>query len=260
VPESRKGAALRRFGREETAILWLLAGLAAAAWAVMIYESRAGSMGMGLTMGLEGPLFVAIWVVMMAAMMFPSAAPMILVFSRVTQSKRTRGQSFVPTWVFVGAYLTVWAAAGVVAFVVATNLQMLAMANMSLQSSGRRWSGLLFVAAGAYQFSPLKNACLSKCRSPLTFILTSWRDGYRGAVEMGVRHGLFCLGCCWLLFAILFPLGIMSVPAMAVIATLILAEKVFALGVVIARALGIALMAYGLLILIVPSTLPAPGT
>ena len=207
-------------------------------------------------MGLSASVFLAVWVVMMAAMMFPSVAPMVMLFSRISRGKREVGQSFVPTWVFVGSYLAVWAASGLVAFVAATQLQDAAMGNMWLTDNGPRLAGAVFVAAGLYQLSPLKSVCLAHCRSPLAFLLTSWKEGYLGAVDMGVKHGLFCLGCCWLLFIILFPLGIMNVAAMAVVAALIFAEKIVPQGLVVARGLGVALIAYGLLVAVLPQALP----
>lgn len=241
---------------QEWALLTVLLGLAAVAWVITTYESGRGSMEMSPTMGVTWPVFLAIWVAMMIAMMFPSAAPMIMVFSRVARGKREQGQAFVPTSVFVVAYLAVWTASGAIAYVVASQIQDAAMGNMWLQDNGSRLAGAVFVAAGLYQLTPLKSICLSKCQSPFSFILTSWRDGYRGAIEMGARHGLFCLGCCWLLFAILFALGIMNIAAMAVLSGLILAEKVLPWGMLVARALGVALVLYGLLVAVSPALLP----
>src|ERR671938_1047278 len=111
-----------------------------------------------------------------------------------------------------------------------------------MANAGRLGGGILTVA-GLYQFSPLKHLCLAKCRSPMAFIMTSWRDGYGGAFRMGLEHGLYCLGCCWLLFVILFPLGMTNVAAMAVITLLIFAEKSLAIGPAVARAAALALVA-----------------
>ena len=127
---------------------------------------------------------------------------------------------------------------------------------MWLMENGARLGGAVLIAAGLYQLSPLKRACLTRCRTPLQFVLTSWRDGYGGAFRMGLTHGVYCLGCCWLLFVILFPLGLMNVAAMAVITALIFAEKSLPAGHRIGQVAAAALIAYGLLVLVVPGALP----
>jgi len=245
--------------RSERLILAILVALTLAAWIATVVQSGSGGMGMGLTMGLTGPLFLAIWSTMMAAMMFPSSAPMILAFACACRDRRGRHDAFVPTLAFAGAYLLVWVGAGGVAFLLAQWLQNLGMQSMWLMHNAARFAGLVFVAAGVYQLSPPKRMCLAKCRSPQDFVFTSWRDGYLGAVQMGLRHGQLCLGCCWLLFAILFPLGVMSVPAMAVLALLIFAEKILPAGIAISRGVGAALTLYGILVLALPQALPLAG-
>jgi predicted metal-binding membrane protein len=207
-------------------------------------------------MGLAAPLFLAIWIVMMIAMMFPTAAPIILVFHAVQSRKRARGESFVATWIFVGAYLFVWSATGIVAYAAAVAGERIAtLWHLSGTQTARIGGGLLIIA-GLYQLSPWKNVCLTKCRTPMNFIVTSWHDGLGGALRMGVEHGLYCLGCCWLLFVILFPLGIMNVGAMAVITLLIFAEKSFRWGERVAQIASAALVVYGLIVLFVPTILP----
>jgi predicted metal-binding membrane protein len=124
------------------------------------------------------------------------------------------------------------------------------------EANGARLGGAVLVAAGLYQLSPLKRRCLSACRSPLQFLLGSWREGYRGAFRMGLEHGAYCLGCCWLLFVILFPLGVMNVAAMATLTLLIFAEKVLPIGRQIGRIAAMALIAYGVLVVVVPTVLP----
>jgi predicted metal-binding membrane protein len=242
--------------RERALILTALLTLAATAWGLLLWHAaRMGDAAMGLTMGMGAPLFVAIWVAMMVAMMFPAAAPMILMFDRVSAGKRGRGEAFVPTGVFVGAYLAVWAAFGVVAYLLALGAERLADRSMWLMDHATRIGGVVLLAAGLYQLSPLKSLCLTKCRSPFRFILDSWRDGYGGAFRMGVAHGAYCLGCCWLLFIILFPLGVMNVAAMALVTALIFAEKALPIGVWVARVAAGALALYGLVVLVVPSAL-----
>jgi predicted metal-binding membrane protein len=242
--------------RERNLILALLLVLAAVAWALLAWQATTGAGAMGLTMGMAAPLFLAIWVAMMVAMMFPTAAPMILMFSRVYADKRAQSRPFVPTWVFVGAYLVVWTAFGVLAFVVAVGAEQLADQVPWLMDNAGRIGGAVLITAGLYQLSPLKRSCLTKCRSPLAFILNSWRDGWGGAFRMGLEHGLYCLGCCWLLFVILFPLGIMNVAAMAVITLFIFAEKSLPQGRRIGQAASALLIVYGLVAIFLPTALP----
>jgi predicted metal-binding membrane protein len=213
-------------------------------------------MSMGLTVGMSAILFIAIWVVMMVAMMFPTAAPMILMFARVSAGKRQRSQAFVPTWVFVSAYLLIWTLFGVAAYPLALLAERLAGGSMWLMENGPRLGGALLIAAGIYQVSPLKRVCLSKCRTPFQFIMTSWHDGYGGAFRMGIAHGAYCLGCCWLLFVILFPLGIMNVAVMALLTALIFAEKALPIGRQMSLLAGIALVAYGTVVVFFPAALP----
>ena len=247
--------------REHTLILALLLILAAAAWGILIWQSRIMN-GMGLTMGMGATLFLAIWVVMMVAMMFPTASPMILVFARVQRDRRdlrSSGRAFVPTWVFVGAYLLIWALFGVLAYVGALFAEQLALQVPWIMLNAARIGGGIIVLAGLYQLTPLKRACLAKCRTPLDFILGSWRDGYAGALRMGLEHGLYCLGCYWLLFVLLFPLGMMNIAAMALLTALIFAEKVVPRGARIAQFAALALVLYGALVIVVPAALPLSG-
>jgi len=247
--------------RERNLILALLLVLSAAAWALLVWQAgNTGAMGMGPTMGLGAPLFLAIWVVMMVAMMFPTTAPMILTFARVQAGKRQRGELFVPTWIFIAAYLVVWIAFGALAFAVAVGSEQLSDRVPWVMDNAARIGGAVLVLAGLYQLSPLKRLCLAKCRSPLSFILSSWRDGRGGAFRMGLEHGMYCLGCCWLLFVILFPLGVMNVAAMAVITLLIFAEKSLPVGRRLAQGAAAALVVYGALVVFLPQLLLTPGT
>jgi predicted metal-binding membrane protein len=238
-------------------ILGLLLAIAAASWALLLWQQSSTGMAMNTpTMGLRAPLFLAVWIVMMVAMMFPTAAPMILTFHKVQAGKQTRHEAFVSTWMFVAAYMLVWSLSGVLAYAGAVGAEAVAAHAKLSGPAAARIGGVLLVIAGAYQLSPLKNVCLAKCRTPVTFILTSWHDGKVGALRMGLMHGLFCLGCCWLLFLVLFPLGIMNVAAMAVVTLLVFAEKALAGGERIAKWAGVALMLYGLVVLFLPQALP----
>ncbi len=248
--------------RERAIILSALLLLAALAWALVVWQASASrpasSMDgpMGLTMGMSAALFLSIWVAMMVAMMFPSAAPMILMFSAIARGKRQRGQAYAPTWIFVAGYLLIWTLAGVVAYLTALGLDALAARSMFLMENAERIGGALLIVAGVYQLTPLKNACLAKCRTPTQFLMTSWRDGNGGALRMGIEHGVYCFGCCWLLFAILFPLGMMNVAVLALLTALIFAEKVFPAGYRVSAIAGVALIAYGALVILSPAFLP----
>jgi predicted metal-binding membrane protein len=193
---------------------------------------------------------------MMVAMMFPTAAPMILTFHKVQAGKRQRGDAFVSTSVFVAAYISVWTLAGVAAYAGALAAEAIAARAALSPVTTARIGGVVLVAAGIYQLTPLKDLCLSKCRTPTTFIMTSWREGIAGALRMGLLHGAYCLGCCWLLFAILFPLGIMNIGAMAVVNLIIFAEKTMPWPRVAPYAAAVALVLYGALVITSPQLLP----
>ena len=239
--------------RERTLILALLLILAAASWEILIWQSRtANGMGMGLTMGMGAALFLAIWVVMMIAM--------ILVFARVQRDRHSGERAFTPTWIFVGAYLLIWTLFGVLAYLGALATSGLAQQVPWIMMNSARFGGGILVLAGLYQLTPLKRVCLAKCRTPQDFILHSWRDGSPGFFRMGLEHGIYCLGCNWLLFILLFPLGIMNIAAMVLLTALIFAEKVFPLGARIAQFAALVLILYGALVIIAPAALPLNGT
>src|SRR5215471_4339577 len=243
--------------RERSLILGGLLMLSALAWALLIWQaSTMSTQAMGLTMGMSVLLFMTVWIVMMVAMMFPTAAPMILMFSKISQSRRKPEHSFIPTWVFVSAYLLIWSLCGVMAYSLAVLIEQLAAQSMWLIENAARLGGVVLVVAGLYQLSPLKDICLSKCRTPFQFILSSWHDGYGGAFRMGLEHGAYCLGCCWLLFVILFPIGIMNLSVMASLTALIFAEKALPIGRQISKLAGGGLIVYGGIVLFLPAALP----
>jgi predicted metal-binding membrane protein len=249
-----------RLQREHPLFLALLLILAAASWVILIWQSSMmNSMGMGLTMGMGATLFLAIWVVMMIAMMFPTVAPMILVFARVQRDRHSGRRPSVSTWIFVGAYLLIWTLFGVLAYLGALTASGLVQQVPWIMLNAARIGGSTFMVAGLYQFAPLKRVCLAKCCTPLEFIRGSWRDGYTGAFRLGLEHGIYCLGSNWLLFVLLFPLGIMNIAAMAVLTVLIFAEKMFPRGERIAQGVGQALILYGILVIVVPAALPLGG-
>lgn len=249
-------AATSRVPSDRALILGSLIALAAAAWGLLIWQSVVMDDDMSLTMGLGAPLFIALWVAMMVAIMYPTAAPMIMAFARVHNDRRQRGQAFVPTWVFAGSYMALWAATGLLAYAIAVAGDELANQSAWLSHNAPRLGGGLLITAGLYQLTPLKDICLSKCRTPMSFLMNRWREGLGGAVRMGLEHGSYCLGCCWLFFLILFPLGMMNIAVLALITILIFAEKVLPLGRQVAYAAGIGLVAYGSVVIFVPTALP----
>jgi predicted metal-binding membrane protein len=244
--------------RQQMAILMSLIVLTVAAWTVLIWQASRMNTGMATspTMGMGAALWLTLWVAMMVAVMFPSAAPMILIYARIAQGKRERGQVFVPAWVFVSAYLFIWTLMGVVAYAAAAGIEHLAAQSMWLMENGRRLGGVVLLIAGLYQFSPLKHLCLTKCRTPLTFILTSWRNGYGGAFRMGLEHAVYCLGCCWFLFVILFPLGMLNIAVLSLLTLVIFVEKVLPNGRRASYGAAVFLVLYGALVIFVPDLLP----
>lgn len=205
----------------------------------------------GMTWAWEGFLaFLLAWSVMMAAMMFPAAAPMILFFQAVASKRKGQGRAFVPTWVFAAGYLLIWTGIGVVTWVLVRLASDLA--GRIGDSSRETWApltlGAVLVLAGLYQFTPLKGVCLRQCQSPVDFVMTHWREGRSGAFHMGVVHGMYCLGCCWMLFAVLVAAGVMSLAWMLVLTLVIFAEKVLPFGTRAVQVSGTAFIVLGILI------------
>ncbi len=212
--------------RFQAGILASLLGLAVLAW-LLTHERMLGmDAGPGTDPGSLG-FYVVSWVVMMSAMMFPSIAPMVLAFGFVQRRRRDRGsvERAVSSWVFVGGYLLTWTAFGLAAYGLYVGVRSLSIPALSWHRGGPYLAGGVLLGAAIYQLTPIKDACLRRCRSPLDFVLTHWRDGPWGALRMGVVHGGWCVGCCWGLMAALFALGVMSLTWMLAIAGLIAVEK-----------------------------------
>lgn len=205
--------------RSRLALVALLFALAALAW-WSTAERMAGMDGApGADLGALG-WFVGVWVVMMAAMMFPSVSPTVALYAQMT---RRRGLS--RPLLFAGGYLLVWGVAGVAAYGLFHLGRSLFGVDLSWDTGGRWLAGGVLTIAALYELTPLKDVCLKKCRSPLGFLLGAWRDGQRGALEMGARHAAWCVGCCWALMGALFALGVMSLVWMTFVAALITLEK-----------------------------------
>jgi predicted metal-binding membrane protein len=191
-------------------------------------------------------LNLAVWWAMMPGMMLPSAAPMILTFATINHHKRQRGQPFVPAMVFTSGYLIAWGLFGLFATLVDWGLEQAALISSITGRLSPILSAIVVTASGIYQLTPLKYVCLTHCRSPFDFVLNHWREGTAGALRMGVEHGLYCLGCCWFLMALLFAAGIMNVLWMAAITIFVFVEKLFPAGQWIARTSGVAMLGFGI--------------
>ncbi|MEK6666238.1 MAG: DUF2182 domain-containing protein, partial [candidate division NC10 bacterium] len=184
------------------------------------------------------------WAVMMVAMMVPSASPMILTFATINRKRLVDETPLIRTGLFLVGYLLVWAGYSLLAALGQWGLHAAALITPAMAVTP--WlGGVLLVAAGIYQFTPLKDVCLSRCQSPFGFILTQWREGAAGALVMGLRHGAFCVGCCWVLMALLFVAGVMNLLWVAAIAAFVLLEKVAPLGRVVSRFAGAVLILWG---------------
>lgn len=195
-------------------------------------------------------LMLTMWVVMMVAMMLPSAAPMILLYANIARGRRARGERTSSAGIFALGYVAVWSTFSVVAVLLQFWLERAALLSPMMETTSIALAGSVLIAAGIYQWTPLKHACLQHCRSPLDFVLTHWREGSRGAFVMGLRHGLYCVGCCWMLMLLLFVGGIMNLAWIAGLAVFVLVEKLAPAGNWIGRAAGMLLMAWGVAILL----------
>jgi predicted metal-binding membrane protein len=199
------------------------------------------------------PLFL-MWTEMMVAMMLPSAAPMILTFAMVNRKRRERDEPLVSTAVFAGGYLAVWTAFSGMAALAQWALHARALLSPMMVSTSALLGGLVLIAAGLFQWTPLKQVCLTHCRSPLSFLMTDWREGNVGAFWMGLKHGAFCTGCCWCLMALLFVAGVMNMWWVAIIALFVLLEKIAPRGLWIGRIAGLLLVAWGIWLLVRPTS------
>lgn len=225
----------------------ILLALAAVAWLVT-WRQMSGMMLMDLTI----PVFMAMWLTMMVAMMFPTVAPVVLAHRMVVLQ---RGEGNLPTVAFLAGYLLIWTAIGLVPLAGVLAYQAVAM------NIDARWlavaGGAVLVIAGLYQFTPWKSFCLNHCRTPMHFILThDFGGGSPAALRAGISHGLFCLGCCWALMAVLVIVGLMSLVWMAVIALVFLLEKNWRYGVTVSKIAGVAVTGLGLTVAIIPGLLP----
>jgi predicted metal-binding membrane protein len=236
--------------RARLGLVALLFALAGIGWWWTLGQMRGMDNGPWTGLGTLG-WFLGVWVVMMAAMMFPSVAPTVALYSRMG-GERTPLSALV----FAAGYLVTWTVAGVLAFSIAFGGHRLAGDVLAWDRAGRWVAGGTLVLAAVYELTPLKDVCLGKCRSPLGLLLSSWRGGRTGAVRMGMKNGAWCVGCCWALMASLFALGVMSITWMAVVAGLIATEKTIPWRRVAIYGTAAILLALGVLLLTAPSVIP----
>lgn len=259
-------ALLRRMSPSRTPVAATLLTVTAACWIYLFFLSaQMGDMGdmgamsqmsdtrsmfaMPMTSawtGQEGVLMWTMWAVMMAAMMIPSASPMVHAYDTTIRPPSAQLHGSTPA--FVAGYLVAWSGFAAVATVAQWVLHNAALVDMMGVSTSRWLAGPVLVAAGAYQFSSLKDTCLAKCRTPLGFLLNQWRNGRSGAFVMGLHHGSLCIGCCWALMAILFVLGVMNLWWIALLATVVLIEKITH-NAVLPKLLGAGLLTWGIVLL-----------
>jgi len=236
--------------RARLGLIAALFGLAAVAWWSTAERMRGMDDGPGTDLGAVG-WFLGVWIVMMAAMMFPSVSPTVALYARMAR----RGPRIAP-FVFASGYLATWTTAGLGAYGAFKLASGLLDDELAWDGAGRWLAGGILMLAAAYELTPMKDACLGKCRSPLGFLLSSWRSGTLGALEMGARHGAWCVGCCWALMASLFALGVMSLAWMAFVAALIALEKTVPFGRAITYATAAVLVLLGLALLVAPDAVP----
>ena len=238
-------------------LITLLLALAAVGWVVTDDRMAGMNTGPGVDLGMPG-FYVITWVVMMAAMMFPSITPMVLMYARIQRGKRQRAQPVLvgATAAFVAGYLIAWTAVGLVFYAMISLGSAVDLRLLGWDQAGPYIAGGVIAAAGLYQFTPAKQACLRKCRGPFEFLLSCWRPGRTGALWMGIKHGGWCVGCCWALMAALFALGVMSIGWMAFIAALIAIEKLLPWRVIASRGVAVVLLVLGLSVALLPHDVP----
>jgi predicted metal-binding membrane protein len=243
--------------RDRAIIVASLVVMTCLSWAYLLHLSgamgsimpAAGAMNAAWS-AADALLMLVMWVVMMTGMMIPSAAPMILLYGLVIRKQAGRGVVFAPTGAFAAGYLIAWAGFSVAATGLQWGLEQTGWTTSMRSMAVPGFSGALLIAAGLYQLTPLKGACLTHCRNPMEFLSRSWRPGTCGAVVMGLHHGLYCIGCCWALMLILIAGGVMNLLLVTAIAALVLIEKITPVGRGIALLTGgVAIAAGGALFL-----------
>ncbi|GAB3430635.1 hypothetical protein GCM10027320_11010 [Massilia solisilvae] len=253
----------RRTGSERTIVIGFLSALVALCWAWLVFRALhpgPGDTAAGMAMSMEPPppmpyraselgLVLGMWVAMMSAMMLPATTPAVVLFARVSRLYHAVRRPYLATALFVLGYLFSWTLFAAAATLVQWALHDAGALDNGMAVTNATVAGLALVAAGVYQWTPAKYASLHHCRTPLAFVLTGWRRGAWGAFRMGVTHGRYCVGCCALLATLLFAAGVMNLAAAAALALLVLTEKLAPGGTWIATLAGLAMVAWGTLLL-----------
>jgi predicted metal-binding membrane protein len=249
----------RGVGRDRWLIVSGLGGIAAAAWLYLALDAGPRPAGMAVSSMGDAMLRVQpwtaaelaphllMWAAMMVAMMVPTAVPMTLVYAAVARKAARENHPVAPTFVFVAGYITIWILFSATATAAQSGLDQLALLSPAMSSASPLLGGGLLIAAGVYELTPYKHACLAHCRAPAHFISHRWRAGFPGAFRMGLGLGVYCLGCCWILMGLLFVGGLMNLFWVAAIAGFILLEKTLPLAGIFARVAGTAMIVVGLL-------------
>lgn len=238
----------RTIRRDRRIVAVCILGVAALAWLYLV--AARGSNGLvgadaASWRHVEFALSFVMWAVMMLGMMLPSASPMILMFAKINRDRRRKDDPFVPTAIFVLGYVAVWSAFSLAATTLQWGLQGAGLLSSMMATTNAAVGGAVLLAAGLYQWTPLKNACLRQCQSPLGFLMTRWREGPGGAFRMGLSHGAYCVGCCWALMALLFVVGVMNLLWVALIAIFVFAERIAPPSQLPSRLAGAALIGWG---------------
>lgn len=241
--------------RDRLVVVTALAAVIALSWAYLLVGAGMGMSAFEMTRAVWTPgyavLMFFMWWIMMVAMMLPSAAPMILLFATVNRKQRDTGHPYVATSIFAFGYLAAWAGFSLVAVILQWGFELtgilspMLVATNATNATNATLGGFLLLAAGVYQLTPIKHACLRHCRSPLGFLSTHWRRGARGALRMGLLHGAFCVGCCWVLMGLMFFGGAMNLYWIAGLALFVLCEKTVPAGHWLGYATGVALLVWG---------------
>jgi len=247
--------------RDQILIATCILLICAVAWAYLVHldgqtsslhASPVAMAGIRMPSGPAGVggvlLTFTMWAVMMVGMMGPSAAPILLLFATSQARRGARGAPTL-TLLFGVGYLTIWLGFSVGATLAHWALDEAMLLSSTMAVASRRVAGGLCIGAGVYQLTPLKHGCLQHCQSPVGFLMSHWREGPRGAFQMGLRHGVYCLGCCWALMALLFAVGVMNLMAVALLTVFILAERVGRGGTIISRVGGVAMIGVGVFLL-----------
>jgi predicted metal-binding membrane protein len=250
-------SALERVLRHDRLIVAAgLAGVVVLAWAYLVAGAGVDMSMAGMPMEampwstFDAALMFTMWWVMMIAMMMPSATPMVLLFTAIKRKRQASISPAAETWVFVSGYLLIWAGFGLVATFAQWGLERAGLLSIGAASTNARFGGVILLAAGLYQFTPVKSACLRLCQSPVLFLSRHWRPGATGALRMGLRHGAYCLGCCWFLMLLLFVAGVMSLVWVAGIALYVACEKLLPFDRRLSRAAGVVLIIAGTIVLV----------